>query len=199
MPNSKTFSAVVPIESEDKKGYDKTPPSTPPCSMPRRSRICYCSPPGHGKTANIKNCLVHSRSDEDPWRHVVVITGVGFRRRAAVSTAFPVHTSAPSKPPPTLQSTTPTCNQPPRLSQKVRLGCSRALQGRPGVRSSPRRTSRLNRNPAGGRRIPRRLTGRRAVANSRSPWHRTWMCGRRSFIIAFFVFTFDWDHGGESF
>jgi hypothetical protein len=77
MSNRKVFSAVIPVESEDKKGYDKTPPSDHPCSMPRRSRICYCSPPGHGKTANIKNCLIHSRSDRDPWAHVVVITGVG--------------------------------------------------------------------------------------------------------------------------
>ena len=30
-----------------------------------------------GKTALVKNLLIRSRSDEDPWRHVVVIPGCG--------------------------------------------------------------------------------------------------------------------------
>ena len=45
--------------------------------MPRRSRVALCAPPGHGKTSLIKNLLIRSRSDEDPWAAVVVITGVG--------------------------------------------------------------------------------------------------------------------------
>ena len=45
--------------------------------MPRRSRVALCAPPGHGKTSLIKNLLIRSRSDKDPWAAVVVITGVG--------------------------------------------------------------------------------------------------------------------------
>jgi len=77
MPQRKTLPTVIPVESEDKKGYDKTPPQDHPCSMPRRSRVALCAPPGHGKTSLIKNLLIRSRSDDDPWAAVVVITGVG--------------------------------------------------------------------------------------------------------------------------
>ena len=77
MPQRKPFPTVIPVESEDKKGYDKTPPQDHPCSMPRRSRVACCAPPGHGKTSLIKNLLIRSRSDDDPWAAVVVITGVG--------------------------------------------------------------------------------------------------------------------------
>ena len=77
MPQRKTLPTVIAVESEDKKGYDKTPPSDHPCSMPRRSRVALCAPPGHGKTSLIKNLLIRSRSDDDPWAAVVVITGVG--------------------------------------------------------------------------------------------------------------------------
>eukprot|EP01047_Picozoa_sp_COSAG01_P026495 COSAG01_NODE_1709_length_9424_cov_50.603968_8_plen_102_part_00 len=47
----KSKPVVVPVESEDKKAFDKTPPLNHPLSMPRRSRIAICAPPGHGKTA----------------------------------------------------------------------------------------------------------------------------------------------------
>ena len=77
MPQRKTLPTVIPVESEDKKGYDKTPPQDHPYSMPRRSRVALCAPPGHGKTSLIKNLLIRSRSDDDPWAAVVVITGVG--------------------------------------------------------------------------------------------------------------------------
>ena len=77
MPKRKTLPTVIAVESEDKKGYDKTPPQEHPCSMPRRSRVALCAPPGHGKTSLIKNLLIRSRSDQDPWAAVVVITGVG--------------------------------------------------------------------------------------------------------------------------
>ena len=65
MPKRKTLPTVIAVESEDKKGYDKTPPSDHPCSMPRRFRVALCAPPGHGKTSLIKNLLIRSRSDED--------------------------------------------------------------------------------------------------------------------------------------
>ena len=77
MRKRKTLPTVIAVESEDKKGYDKTPPQEHPCSMPRRSRVALCAPPGHGKTSLIKNLLIRSRSDQDPWAAVVVITGVG--------------------------------------------------------------------------------------------------------------------------
>ena len=77
MRQRKTLPTVIAVESEDKKGYVKTPPQEHPCSMPRRSRVALCAPPGHGKTSLIKNLLIRSRSDEDPWAAVVVITGVG--------------------------------------------------------------------------------------------------------------------------
>ena len=78
MPKTKKHQpTVIAVESEDKKGYDKTPPCNHPCSMPRRSRVALCAPPGHGKTSLIKNLLIRSRSDKDPWAAVVVITGVG--------------------------------------------------------------------------------------------------------------------------
>ena len=77
MSQRKTLPTVIAVESEDKKGYDKTPPQDHPCSMPRRSRVALCAPPGHGKTSLIKNLLIRSRSDDDPWAAVVVITGVG--------------------------------------------------------------------------------------------------------------------------
>ena len=76
MPKTKK-SIVIPVESEDKAGFDKTPPQNHPLSMPRRSRIAICSPPGHGKTSLVKNLLIRSRSDHDPWQAVVVIHGCG--------------------------------------------------------------------------------------------------------------------------
>ena len=73
----KTEKAVIAVHSEDKEGFDKTPPQDHPCSMPRRSRIAICAPPGHGKTSLAKNLLIRSRSDADPWAAVVVIHGCG--------------------------------------------------------------------------------------------------------------------------
>ena len=73
----KTEKAVIAVHSEDKEGFDKTPPQNHPCSMPRRSRIAICAPPGHGKTSLAKNLLIRSRSDADPWAAVVVIHGCG--------------------------------------------------------------------------------------------------------------------------
>ena len=35
----KQLPTVIAVESEDKKGYNKTPPQNHPCSMPRRSRV----------------------------------------------------------------------------------------------------------------------------------------------------------------
>ena len=74
---AKTKSCVIAVDSEDKQGYDKTPPSGHPCSMPRRSRVAICAPPGHGKTALVKNLLIRSRSDDQPWAAVVVVHGCG--------------------------------------------------------------------------------------------------------------------------
>ena len=58
MPKRKTLPTVIAVESEDKKEYDKTPPSDHPCSMPLRFRVAVCAPPGHGKTSLIKNLMV---------------------------------------------------------------------------------------------------------------------------------------------
>ena len=65
---AKTKSCVIAVDSED-----KTPPSGHPCSMPKRSRVAICAPPGHGKMALVKNLLIRSRSDDQPWAAVVVV------------------------------------------------------------------------------------------------------------------------------
>jgi len=64
---------IRPIESEDKAGLSKEPPQDHPCSVPRGSRVAYCSPPGHGKTCLAKHCAVYSR----PFAAVYVIHGAG--------------------------------------------------------------------------------------------------------------------------
>ena len=64
---------IRPIESEDKAGLSKDPPQDHPCSVPRGSRVAYCSPPGHGKTNLAKHCAVYSR----PFAAVYVIHGAG--------------------------------------------------------------------------------------------------------------------------
>ena len=69
----KTQPTIIPIESEDKKGLDPVPPQNHPLSMPRGSRVCLLTPPGHGKTSTIKNLLLRS----SPFAAVVVISGVG--------------------------------------------------------------------------------------------------------------------------
>ena len=78
MPKTKKSKrALVPVESEDKKGLSPHPPQKHPCSQRRGDRIIYCSPPGHGKTSCLKVCLCASA----PWEAVVVISGVGEHTR----------------------------------------------------------------------------------------------------------------------
>ena len=86
----KSQPTIIPIDSEDKKGLDPTPPQEHPLSMPRGSRVCLLAPPGHGKTSTIKNLLLRS----SPFAAVVVISGVGE------------HTSEERTPPPSENSVT---------------------------------------------------------------------------------------------
>jgi hypothetical protein len=68
---------IVAVHSEDKFGLDPKPPSDHPMSMPRGSRICLLAPPGHGKTSIAKQIAIHSSTAKDPFRAVVIISGVG--------------------------------------------------------------------------------------------------------------------------
>ena len=68
---------IVAVHSEDKFGLDPKPPSDHPMSMSRGSRICLLAPPGHGKTSIAKQIAIHSSTAKDPFRAVVIISGVG--------------------------------------------------------------------------------------------------------------------------